>query len=193
MKSYYLLFFLFAFLVLLLTENSAQHPSFSTTDSEPSQYFEPNSLSKQNFTENIAFIEQADTINKLQNLLNMFRGKPLLVDIWATTCPPCLREFEHYPKIYPYLETNNISILYISLDKERDEEHWKNTIKKYNLVGQHIRANQNLFNDIKKETLMRGMPFYCIVDEKGKLYQGLVYRPSMKDDFINQLEEILRK
>ncbi len=31
--------------------------------------------------------------------LSQFKGKPIVVNYWATWCPPCLKEFPHFEKV----------------------------------------------------------------------------------------------
>ena len=166
------------------------NPFIPYIDSIANEYKLYKNISTTGFSENINFITGADTIKNFKELLSNFNGRVLYIDIWTTTCPPCLKEFEYYSDLYKFLSLNDISILFISLDRPSDMEHWKKTIKKYNLIGYHILANKNLETDIKKITKMIGIPWYCIKDKKGNLSSEFVNRPSSKQKLYEQINNL---
>src|SRR5437868_5936715 len=43
-------------------------------------------------------------------------GRVVLVDFWATTCPPCVREFPAMKELYTRYRTNGFEIVGVSLD-----------------------------------------------------------------------------
>lgn len=52
------------------------------------------------------------------NVLNLadYRGRPLLVTFWATTCPGCLREIPHLVELYNELSPLGLEIIAIAMD-----------------------------------------------------------------------------
>jgi peroxiredoxin len=53
---------------------------------------------------------------KLQ--LASYRGRPLLVTFWATTCPGCLREMPHLIELYRDLHPRGLEIIGIAMDHD---------------------------------------------------------------------------
>jgi peroxiredoxin len=47
-------------------------------------------------------------------------GKVVLVDFWATNCPPCLEELPQLRRLYADLHNSGFEILSVSLDEEAD-------------------------------------------------------------------------
>jgi len=45
-----------------------------------------------------------------------YRGKPLLVTFWATTCPGCIREMPHLIELYRELAPRGLEIIGITMD-----------------------------------------------------------------------------
>ena len=46
-----------------------------------------------------------------------------IINFWATTCPPCLREMPHFEELETQYENRNIRILLVSLDSKRQLEN----------------------------------------------------------------------
>ncbi len=52
--------------------------------------------------------------------LQDYQGKWVLVDFWATNCPPCLKEFPRLKRFYRSRHSKGLEIVGISLDEEED-------------------------------------------------------------------------
>ena len=48
--------------------------------------------------------------------ISSYRGKVLLIDFWATNCPPCLEELPHMKRLYQKYHSRGLEILGVSLD-----------------------------------------------------------------------------
>ena len=86
-----------------------------------------------------------------------------------------------------------MNILYISIDRDSDDQRWKDMIKFFNLEGYHIRANQELINDLRKiygENSPFGIPWYILVDEKGNIVKNHAKPPSKLQELEIQINEI---
>lgn len=126
-------------------------------------------VSETGLSERIKFIDNYSNINNLKDCLLYFKDKKVYVDTWATWCGPCRLEFSKADKLREILKSNNIEILYISIDEDRNEKNWKDLIKYFNLEGYHIRANSTLCKDLKKIQNSDGfyVPWHIMFDEKG--------------------------
>lgn len=52
--------------------------------------------------------------------ISQFKGKVLLVDFWATWCPPCVREMPDIQKAYNKFHDQGFEIVGISLDEDKN-------------------------------------------------------------------------
>jgi|AntRauMFilla1563_2_1112583.scaffolds.fasta_scaffold08765_2 thiol-disulfide isomerase/thioredoxin len=144
------------------------------------------------FANDISFIE-GEKINDLTELITKLKGEKYYVDIWATWCGPCKKEFIHNEKLASLLKKYNYKKIYISIDKENITQKWKDYIKFYDLTGKHILVNQEFVKDFEKNhSLVKNgisIPQYMIFDEKGNIVTNNAPRPSS----LKELEKILMK
>ena len=64
-------------------------------------------------------LEMTDLAGQLTSV-SAFKGKVLLIDFWATNCPPCLAEFPKLKQLYADYHQQGFEIVGLSLDESRD-------------------------------------------------------------------------
>lgn len=143
----------------------------------------------------IFFIENTEDINSLRTLYQHFSGKTIYVDIWATWCGPCKREFAHKKDLETFLKENDVMPLYISIDRPERAEKWKEMIKFYDLKGYHIRTNEALLADVYAYFGTNGnlsIPRYAIIGKDGLTVVPDAKRPSQGKELLKQIEHSLK-
>ncbi|MDN5214153.1 TlpA disulfide reductase family protein [Fulvivirgaceae bacterium BMA12] len=150
-------------------------------------------LIEQDYSKEVKFLETGESINSLGDALKSFKGKAVYVDIWATTCGPCKKEFENNDGLIALLKSHDVAMFYLSVDKDRNAQKWKDMIKYYNLEGIHLRATRVLIEDLKEKVYENGsmvIPRHLIIDRNGNLVEKSAARPSDLESLKRQLEKI---
>lgn len=87
----------------------------------------------------------------LQEIINQdqFKGKTIFVDIWGTTCAPCIREFDHAKELKEKYKGKPVEFLYLgSIDRIDEQVRWKQIIQDKELKGYHVPINIKLYGKI---------------------------------------------
>lgn len=127
------------------------------------------------------------------SLLKRFEGKNIFIDVWATWCHPCVEEFKHKSVVQPFMDRDDIEVLYISIDKPEWEDRWRQSIKINDLEGYHFRAEQafimDMWNSIKGYE--GAIPRYILINRKGELFKNTASRPSDGEKLTKEIEELV--
>ena len=55
-------------------------------------------------------------INGIEKKLSDFKGKVVIIDFWATWCPPCREEIPHFIELYSQYREHGLEVIGIALD-----------------------------------------------------------------------------
>jgi thiol-disulfide isomerase/thioredoxin len=100
--------------------------------------------------------------------LSDWRGKTVLVNLWATWCVPCRKEMPALEGLQAKLGGPNFEVVAINIDT-RDPEKPKNFLKEANLTRLEYFSDQKakVFQDLKQIGRALGMPTSVLVDGQG--------------------------
>jgi thiol-disulfide isomerase/thioredoxin len=100
--------------------------------------------------------------------LSDWRGKTVLVNLWATWCVPCRKEMPALDDLEARLGGPNFQVVAINIDT-RDPEKPKTFLKEAGLtrLGYFSDRNAKVFQDLKAIGRALGMPTSVLVDAQG--------------------------
>ena len=79
------------------------------------------------------------SFDQLIPLLEKQNDTTYLINFWATTCPPCLKEMPHFEALEKKYKTKKLRILLVSLDdKKKAASKVKRFVKKYKIQPEVI-------------------------------------------------------
>jgi thiol-disulfide isomerase/thioredoxin len=100
--------------------------------------------------------------------LSDWRGRTVLVNLWATWCVPCRKEMPALEGLQTRLGGPNFEVVAVNIDT-RDPEKPKNFLKAANLtrLGYFSDQKAKVFQDLKAVDRALGMPTSVLVDGQG--------------------------
>jgi len=148
------------------------------------------------------FERKADTtqseftfINKgssLKNVLDKYaKGKPVIIDCWATWCVYCIVEFPHYAQHDKLFKENDVVKLYLSFDAQANASGWEEISRAWKLSGIHVLGDKALQAEFAKlikfpTNKVIPLPRYVLLNSKHEVVNDDMVRPS-NPEFDQQL------
>lgn len=131
------------------------------------------------------------TLNDMEgnsHTLTKYRGQVVLIDFWATWCPPCVVEIPHFVKLYNEYNKKGFVILGASLDTDMKklQSFVSNQAIKYPIL---VDAGE-----VSSVYAVQAIPTAYILDKHGKIVKKFVgYRPGYEKEIKKILLELLEK
>ena len=137
------------------------------------------------------------TITCLEDAVKPFKGKVVYIDVWATWCGPCLKEFQYLPTLKEKAHNMDVVYLYISIDRPEERKKWEKTIAYHQLKGYHLLVNEklgkSLYTELGNERQILSIPCFVIIDKTGKIVIRHAAAPSEPEKVIEQLSTYYNK
>ncbi len=105
------------------------------------------------------------TLEGQNHTLSQHRGKVVLINFWATWCPPCIREMPSMQLLYDKFRAQGFEIVAISLD-QGNPDGVREFVQKLNLSFPIV---LDAANDVKQLYQVRGLPTSYLVDRQGRV------------------------
>ncbi len=120
--------------------------------------------------------------------LSDYRGKVVILDFWATWCPPCKAEIPGFVSLYNKYKDNGLVVLGVSLDRDG----WSSVrpfIKNYKISYPVMLGTQNV---VQAYGNIQSIPTTFVLDKQGKIrqkYVGLTRSAQFENDFRTLINE----
>jgi thiol-disulfide isomerase/thioredoxin len=121
--------------------------------------------------ENLPIFTLFDLNNNPQEL-QQWQGRILILNFWATWCPPCIAEIPEFIQLQNELGNRGLQFVGIAIDEIKDVKEFvsKTGINYPILIGDHqaLQLSEQLGNRLQ------GLPFSVIFNRDGKvIYRGI--------------------
>ncbi|HYF69450.1 MAG TPA: TlpA disulfide reductase family protein [Ohtaekwangia sp.] len=153
MKAFIILSFIF-----LTTSSFSQHqpvPDYLTTQAFPDS------------VKTVSLIQPDGTSVSFADMLQLYKGKKVVIDIWASWCRDCLVGL---PKLEALKQkTGTADVIYVFLSVDKDDPKWKTAINRYNIQGEHYRVEGGWKTPLSNYIVLDWVPRYLVLDESGMI------------------------
>ena len=99
-----------------------------------------------------------------------YRGRVLLLNIWATWCDPCRIEMPAMEKLNEHLAGTDLRIVAVSVDKDGPDV----VMKFVNNLGLHFDVLQDQSGDIQRTLQTTGVPESFVIDRNGVIIKKVI-------------------
>ena len=123
----------------------------------------------------------------LQTILDKYKGKAVLIDMWATWCGPCRAGHKAMAPLREELKGRNIKFVYIT-SPSSPPTTWQEMIK--DIDGDHYYLTEEQNHYILDKYESPGLPTYAIYNTKGEQTYKSIGFPGL-DTIKNEIEKAL--
>ncbi|KOS05949.1 alkyl hydroperoxide reductase [Flavobacterium akiainvivens] len=101
-----------------------------------------------------------------KDILERYKGKTVVIDVWASWCPDCIKGM---PKVHK-LQSEFPDVKYIFLSYDREDARWKEGITKYGAVGDNYHVGTSMKEGAFAEDIkLDWIPRYMVIDKDSKI------------------------
>jgi len=103
--------------------------------------------------------------------LSDYRGKVVVLDMWATWCAPCQYQMLELKKLYDHYSKNDLQIISIDIDPSETVSQIQDFINQFANYGYNLEWTFGMEKDnLDRYMKEGGIPTLCIFDKQGNLY-----------------------
>ena len=112
--------------------------------------------------------EMKDIDGKSRNLSDFVgNGKIVLIDFWASWCPPCRRDMPNIVEVYKQYKNKGFEIVGVSLDSK--QEAWEKGVKDLHITWEQLSDLQGWKNAGAQLYGVNSIPHTVLVDKDGTI------------------------
>jgi thiol-disulfide isomerase/thioredoxin len=122
--------------------------------------------------------------------LEDYKGKVLLVNLWATWCPPCIKEMPEIQKLSDEMKDEFQAVSITNFDEENTESAVKKFLSDSKFTYQQGIVEKSRMDEFVIQSKSPGIPVNFVITKDGKLVKTLV-GGRRYEEFKSAVEEAL--
>lgn len=134
---------------------------------------------------------QGKTLKGKEIDLSALRGKVVLLDFWASWCPPCREEMPKLVRFYEEHKKSDFQLIAVNIDnKASNMQHFLDKLfptPEFPIIADNTQKIPALFN-------IEAMPTTIFIDKKGNIrYRHDGFKDAYVKDFNSELSQLLKE
>jgi cytochrome c biogenesis protein CcmG, thiol:disulfide interchange protein DsbE len=121
--------------------------------------------------------------------LSDLRGQPVLVNLWATWCPPCRAEMPTLETVYNDYRGQGFTVLAVNMTSQDDPQAVPPFIKERGLTYPILLDEKG---EIAKAYQMKSLPSSFFINRDGTIHEVVIGGPMAEATLRTRIEEILK-
>jgi thiol-disulfide isomerase/thioredoxin len=131
-------------------------------------------------------------VEAFKQIMDSYAGKVVVLDFWATWCPPCRKAMVEVDKVKPALMDKGVCFVYITGETSPQKDFDK---MMPNIHGDHYRLTNAQWGEICNSLNIPGIPAYAVVGKDGSMEYNSLSRGGFpgNETIVNAAETALMK
>lgn len=118
------------------------------------------------------------------------RGKVLIINLWASWCPPCRAEMPALQEVYNANQDRGLEILAVNTTFQDQESAAASFIEEFELTFPILMERSG---DVARQYLLRAMPSTFFIDREGVIRKVIIGGPMSEATLQTAVEELLQE
>ena len=114
---------------------------------------------------NDVFVDLNGESVTFQKILESHKGKTILIDVWASWCRDCIVGLPDLKA----LQNEHTDVTYLFLSMDKTQKSWKNSIKKYEITGEHYFMPSGWDGAFSDFVDLDWVPRYMVIDANSNI------------------------
>ena len=123
--------------------------------------------------------------------LDDYKGKVLLVNVWATYCGPCIDEIPKFVELQDKYKDKGFEVIGLNLHYEDTPQVIKDFGKELNVNYDLVKGDEKLFDEFVKVSKRPAIPQSFLIDREGKLLGVFVGGGSSLKKLIDSVNKVV--
>jgi thiol-disulfide isomerase/thioredoxin len=133
---------------------------------------------------------KAIKLAELTEAINAHKGKIVVVDVWATFCPPCKAEFPHLVELH-HKYAKDVVCMSVTVDEEKDKDAALKFLKKQEATFLNYQVD---YGDLQNDWVFSGVPVVRVYSPSGKVAEQFTNSdPDKKAFTYAEVEQAVQK
>lgn len=115
--------------------------------------------------------------------LASLRGEPVLLNIWATWCPPCRKEMPDLQALHDRYAPQGLRVVGVSIDAAGMDDAVRQFLEEYEVTYTILRDPSDRISSV---FMTQGVPVTILIDSKGTVLWRRLGPVSAEDEGLNQ-------